>query len=78
MQIKQMNDSIGAQDTAKNAYNMAGMYQQYFNDSSKAMQGSWAGDIFDFNAPPWMQGSTPANPKDDTKNIFKNGMMQFS
>jgi len=78
MQIKQMNDSIGAQDTAKNAYNMAGMYQQYFNDSSKAMQGSWAGDIFDFNAPEWMQGSTPSNPKDDTKNIFKNGMMQFS
>jgi hypothetical protein len=78
MQIKQMNDSIGADDTAKNAYNMAGMYQQFFNDSSKAMQGSWAGDIFNFNAPEWMQGSKPSNPKDDTKNIFENGMMQFS
>lgn len=78
MQIAQMNDQIGAKDTAKNAYNMAGMYQQYFNDSSKAMQGSWAGDIFEFNAPSWMQGSTPSNPKDDTKNIFENGMMQFS
>ncbi len=78
MSLRQMDDSIGAKDTAKNAYNMAGMYQQYFNDSSKAMQGSWAGDIFNFNAPSWMQGSTPSNPKDDTKNIFKNGMMQFS
>ena len=77
-QLKMMDDRIGAKDTAKNAYNMAGMYQQYFNDSSKAMQASWAGDIFNFNAPSWMQGSTPSNPTDDTKNIFKNGMMQFS
>ena len=78
MQIKQMNDSIGANDLAKNAYNMAGQYQQYFNDSSKAMQGSWAGDIFNYNAPEWKQGSTPSNPKDDTKNIFEKGMKQFS
>lgn len=50
-------------------YNLTGMDQNYWNQKSRAQQGFYLGDIFNQQAPNWVQPPAPKKPEDKTEDI---------
>ena len=61
--------ATGARNRVGALYNLTGMDQNYWNNKAKAQQGFYLGDIFNQQAPNWVQPPNPIKPEDKTEDI---------
>ena len=69
--IDEANKQLGVQDRVANLYNLTGMDQNYWREKSKAQQGFYLGDVYNYNTPNWTMPSAPTKPEDRTEDIAK-------